>query len=135
MIKGQRERYLQEIEKGITYIREVVELKIDPDDIEAVIEHGFELKSLQATAARYEAWSKAIRASAMADLLHEYKETYPDAKQTELKMLVEAEVYREGLLLDLSTRLGRSLSHSLDFIRSVISLRKEEMNQQMRDVQ
>lgn len=106
-------------------IREALDLEVTHEDTEGLQGKLLRLTNLVGLAAELKARAKADlkRAELIAYASHKSEKLQP----TVFKVVIEGECADEYGKLELSDRLCAGIAHSMDAIRTIISLRKEEM--------
>lgn len=110
-------------------IREVIDLDVDPENID-------ELQGKLMKLVNMVGLSSELKALAKRELLHAQAIALAGLDQklapTVLKMRIEGQTADEESNLVYADRLNAGITHAIDSIRTVISLRKSEMEQSLR---
>ncbi|MCM1031604.1 MAG: hypothetical protein NC410_09230 [Oscillibacter sp.] len=117
---------IEELEREAEEINEYLSI-VPPEEPNLAIERGGELAAYIARTGKMLADAKFYQDQAIAQSI-----VYNLAKQagcpaSVLKQLVESSCKRENLLVNTIERLNRAATHQLDWLRTVVSMAKEEM--------
>ncbi len=121
---------IEEMMKEAQDIQEFTELLI-PDDINGAIEHGAMLAVYLTRTGKMLADAKKLLSDAKrAEIMDTLKRFGREAGATAqmLNDLVKSACHREQYLVDWLDRLNSTITHQMDFTRSIISKAKAEMN-------
>ena len=118
------------IESNLKSIREVVDTNVVGCDIESVVEQGKKLASIMGLSAECMAAAQrhlqAARVKAIKEM--ENKNYQPSI----LLKMADGQCGIELAIYEYADRLNASISHQLDYYRTVISLHKSEMENSMK---
>lgn len=115
-----------EILKELTdQIGNAISEEIDRNNPEEVTGKLSELAALQSTASHAMALSEMVYNNKLMDLVQEQQ--YLKLSATDKKYIFLGKAKMEGYYVTLCERQTRSLSHSLDALRSILSFMKAEM--------
>lgn len=123
---------IEQLRINLNTIRDALKETFTPEDIVGLIDHNYRLINLMALAAECEARTERFMKKSIAyhtELLI-VQEKY---KKTSVMLLKEIAQGHAADFIELHTesvRLGRAISHAVDFNRSVISFQKDELNRQ-----
>lgn len=123
---------IEQLRTNLNTIRDALKETFTPEDIVGLIDHNHRLINLMALAAECEARSERFMKKSIAyhtEILIG-QEKY---KKTSVMLLKEIAQGHAADFIELHTeavRLGRAISHAVDFNRSVISFQKDELNRQ-----
>ena len=117
---------IEELEREAEEINEYLST-VPPEEPNLAIERGGELSAYIARTGKMLADAKFYQDQAIAQSI-----VYNLGKQagfpaSVLKQLVESSCQRENLLVNTIERLNRAATHQLDWLRTVVSMAKEEM--------
>ena len=128
-----RAKLAEDIKSNCQSIRNVLDRPVSNDDISGVTDKLIDLVEIAGLASRTEAVAKMIYEQEYSDVLSLLAQDPEMAKlgSTTLgKIAGGKKIVSEYLAAaKYSERLGRNISHSMDALRSIISLQKEELNQ------
>jgi hypothetical protein len=114
-----------QVKRNLKAIREVLDLDVSDTVIEDVVTKMHKLINLVGLASESKATARKILEEKRLVQLSEIKDSkYPP---TVLLKIVDANCADELALYEYADRINASISHSLDSLRTIISLRKEEM--------
>jgi len=116
----------EKIKENLKFIQTVIEEPVSKEDIGFAVEKGLKLTELSGLAAECEANAKRLADLKLAECLTKTSEMNLPA--TIITKISQGQAAEEFALYEYAVRINRFISHNLDFIRSVISLHKEEMN-------
>lgn len=114
-----------EYNEKIKAIRDAIEVHVDDDNVEGLVHKLNALSSLIGLSAETKAIAiKDLRtAELIAYAKHESKKLQPSV----LKIVIEGETADEKARLEMADRLNAGIVHCMEGIRTIISLRKTEM--------
>lgn len=116
----------EQIRDNLKLIQGVIEEPVSKEDIGHAIEKGLKLTELSGLAAECESNAKRIADVKLGKCLLENSKL--NLTSSIITKISQGESAEEFALYEYAVRINRFISHSLDFIRSVISLHKEELN-------
>lgn len=108
-------------------IGEAIAEKIDQDNPDEAMGKLQELATLQATASYCLAMANKLYNDKIAELAGQ--QVYAKLSATDKKMVFAGRASEEIYYMDLSERYSRSLTHSIESLRSILSFKKEEFSQ------
>ena len=114
----------EDIKNALNTIHEEMELHVDYDDVDGLIEKGMRLSALIPTSNIALARSKELLNIRKAEII---KLNMNDFQPSILIKIAEGEAASEDALYTEADRINKMLVHSLDFLRSAISMRKAEL--------
>jgi len=117
-------RTKEEITVSLNVIRAVVDADVIDCDINAVENKLLRLTQLMGLSAETMASAKKILGIKELHVLDSMEE---GKTPTEINKRLNASCYEENAILQYSDRLNSAIVHNCDALRSIISLRKEEM--------
>jgi hypothetical protein len=106
-------------------IREVLDIDVDKSDIDGLESKLLKLTVMVGLAAELKA--RAVTDKKTAELISYATHKHEKLQPSVFKIVIEGECAEEYGKLELSDRLCAGIAHSIDGIRTIISLRKEEM--------
>jgi len=123
-------KLLEKVKINLKAIREVLDRQVSNDDISGVTDKLIDLIEISGTASYTEAVAKSIYESELGEVLELLIIDSNSEKmgRTNLLTIAKGKISQYQSAVTYSERLGRNISHSLDALRSVLSLQKEEMN-------
>lgn len=114
-----------EYKDKIKAIRDAIEGHVDDNDLEGLIHKLNMLSCLVGTSAETKA--RAIKELKTAELIAYAKIKSEKLPPTVMKIVIEGETADERARLEMADRLNAGLVHCMDGIRTIISLRKTEL--------
>ena len=111
--------------KKLNSIRETIDQDVMDADIESQKNKLIKLTQLCGLAAEAKAQAHKILLMKELEVMKEFQDS--KISPSILSKRVNAECYEEGALLVYADRINSSISHSIEGLRSVLSLYKEEM--------
>lgn len=117
---------IEELEREAEEINEYL-TTVPPEDPNMAIERGNELSAYIARTGKMLADAKFYQDQAIAQSIVYNLGKQAGCPASVLKQLVESSCQRENLLVNTIERLNRAATHQLDWLRTVISMAKEEM--------
>jgi predicted nucleotidyltransferase len=115
--------------KALNAIRKAIDTDIVDVDIDAQKNKMITLTQLIGLSAECNASAKKILLKKELEILSQIDKDVPPSK---VAKMVNAECYDEGALLEYADRLNSALIHSIDAIRSVLSLYKVELENSLK---
>lgn len=106
-------------------IRDAIELEVDKDNTDELTGKLMRLINLIGLSSEIKA--RAITDLKNAELIAYAKHKSEGLQPSVFKIVIEGETSEERGKLELADRLNAGISHALEGIRTIISLRKEEM--------
>lgn len=120
------------IAKNLSSIRKILDTDVTGTDIESVVEKGKLLTQLSGTAA--ESKSQAVKLLKLKELEVLSKIKDSGLQPSIVSKMLDAECYEEHALFTYADRINASISHSVDYLRTVISLHKSEIENSLKNV-
>lgn len=119
------------LKEKLSSIRSLIDTEVKRDNIDAVVEQGSKLSNMMGLSAecKAEARKEFENAKLAAIIQLENKKYTPSV----LLKIAEAMCADELEQYEYADRLNAGITHQLDFLRSVISLHKEELNASLRN--
>ena len=117
---------LEEIESGCQEIQDTLKTTVS-DDANECVTFGIDLSVLLARSSKMIADAKFHKDEAVKNSIVKEVGSSLGVPASILKMLIDASCKRENYLVNWCERLNASLTHSIDFLRTVISKQKAEM--------
>lgn len=121
-------RTKEEISKSLKDIRDAIETDIIDVDIDMQKNKLLKLTQLIGLSAECNASAKKLLHLKELQVL----KNMPDLAPSKANALLKAECYEEASMLEYADRLNSALVHSIDAIRSVISLYKTELENSLK---
>lgn len=120
----------EKIKDNLSLLCTLIEEPVDREDMGGVVEKGLRLSEMIALGATCESIAKMRADEAYRDqiLLVSKSEASKSLSSTAVLKVAQGNASKEFALYEYAVRLNRSASHVLDYLRSVISLHKEELN-------
>jgi len=124
---------MEELKANCKAVKTVIEVHVDSEDIEGVISKIMDLVNIQGLAAENQANAKALlreqENKTIQAFLDDDKEinTLSSLPASTLNKLVTAKCGKYEALYTMCERQSSSISHAIDGLRSVLSIRKMEM--------
>lgn len=119
----------QEYNEKIKAIRDVIDLNVDMTDLEGM--QGKVLMLTQVIGLSSEVKARALKnfnsAKLIAYATHKQEKLTPNV----LKIVIEGETAEESAMLEMADRLNAGIVHALDGLRTIISLKKTEMEKSL----
>lgn len=115
------------VKEYATLIGKAIAESIDKDNPDEVMGKLQELASLQATASYCLAMANKLYNDKIAELAEQ--QFYAKLSATDKKMVFAGRASEEIYYMDLSERYSRSLTHSIESLRSILSFKKIEYEQ------
>ena len=116
---------LIELKALTNQIGKAISQTIDKDNPEEVTGKLAELSALQSTSAHCLALAEMVYNQKLMELVTD--NAYSNLSATDKKYVFLGKAKQEGYYVTLSERQSRSLSHSLDALRSILSFMKSEL--------
>jgi len=122
----------EKIKESLNVIREVLDADVQDVDIEMVVNKALKISQLIGLSAECKAAAKRLLKTANLMALNEIQGENLGYNLTVKKM--EAMCPEETELFEYADRINAACGHCLDTLRSVISLRKQEMANEFKSV-
>lgn len=116
------------LNNNLKCIRETLDTDTTGCDIESVVEKLQKLIQLSGLASECKAAAKQQLEEARLISIMRLREMKPPVQPSLLLKMAEAECAKQNATFVYADRLNASISHSIEGLRSLISLRKEEMS-------
>jgi hypothetical protein len=110
-------------------IQDFIEINIEEEEITAVQIRGNELNAYLARSGKILADAKYHRDEKLKDSVFENLEELLKLSATTANKYVDALCKEENYLVNWADRINRTITHQLDWCRSVLSKQKEELRQ------
>lgn len=124
--KSEKETYNEKVKA----IRDVIDLDVNMDVVDSVV---FKLhKCLLLVGLSAEIKARAIKDLHDARLVAYAKYKAENLQPSMFKIVIDGETSGEQAKLELADRLNAGLVHEIDGLRTIISLRKDEMNNSLK---
>lgn len=117
---------IEDLEKEVDDIEAYLST-LPPEDANLAIERGNELSVYIARTGKMLSDARFYRDKALSESIVYNLGKQAGCPASVLKQLVEASCQRENLLVNTIERLNRAATHQLDWLRTVVSMAKEEM--------
>lgn len=120
----------ENIESNLRAIRTVVDTDVTGCEIESVVEQGKKLSSMIGLSAECKASAKKIVETARLKAIMKLQEQ--KLQPSILLKMADAEIGDQLALYEYADRLNASITHQLDYYRTVISLYKSELENSLK---
>jgi len=110
-------------------IRNVIDMEVDPENLDELQGKLMKLVNIVGLSSELKAQAKRSLLSAQAIVLSGLDQKKPP---TILKMLIEGQTADEEANLVYADRLNAGITHAIESMRTIISLRKSELEQSLR---
>jgi hypothetical protein len=114
-----------EYKDKIKAIRDVIDLNVDMTDLEGM--QGKVLMLTQIIGLSSEVKARALKNFNTAKLIAYAQHKADKLTPNVLKIVIEGETAEESSMLEMADRLNAGIVHALDGLRTIISLKKTEM--------
>jgi hypothetical protein len=115
----------REYSEKIKAIRDTIDLTVDLSDLDGL--QGKVLMLTQVIGLSSEVKARALKNFNDAKLIAYAKHKAEKLSPNVLKIVIEGETSEEGAMLELADRLNAGIVHAMDGLRTIISLKKTEM--------
>jgi len=124
-----RERLLNKARENIKVIREVLDIPISPDDLVGCQDKLIRLIEVAGLSSYTEAIAKSVYESELAEAFEIEAMANEKLGHTSILIIAKGKVSQYQSAVIYAERLGRNISHSMEALRTIISLAKSEMEQ------
>lgn len=126
----QREKEMNSFNDKVNAIKRAIEMDVDKDDTDGL--QGKMLACVNLIALSSELKARATKELMDAELIAYQKHKDNDSGSMILKKIIEAEASSEQAKFILVDRLNAGLTHCIDALRTMISLKKSEMENSLK---
>ena len=120
----------KEFSDKIAALRQVLDMDVSMDDLEGM--QGKVLMLVRLIGLSAEVKARALKDLSDAKLVAYAKHKSEKLAPTVLKVVLEGETSEEEAKLELADRLNAGLVHAIDGLRTIISLRKSELENSLK---
>jgi hypothetical protein len=113
----------QEVDQNLSLIRQSVDVNTSGCDIDTVVELGKKLSSLMGLAAECQSQAQALLKNANLVAINQLEKVSPSVMIKTMDAMCADDLAR----YEYASRISASITHKLDFIRTVVSLYKTEL--------